>query len=635
MLAHVRIGTFSTSVREQLDILYHKGTMGLHMALEASPQVRRQGVPVLVNGSLYMYAESLTSVNTLAQSVRDLRRSSTLPFDTTVAHTDGHLCIDTDAGCLMRPLLRVDRLAYISRYLRAAPTHEHLMDYLIRQGAIEYVDKTEEASLRVALYATQEPPDGWKGYTHCELHPAMIVGLCGGLSPFAEFNQAPRNTYQAAMMKQALGMYCLNYQMRMDTIAHVMVSPQQPLTTTRIDALIGASEAPAGVNAMVVIMCYTGQNQEDSIIINQAALERGMFRSVKLQTVRDEEHQNGGTDAERFEHVGKLATCAGKRDANYDGLDDSGVITVGTRVKSNDVLIGKTVTTTELGEGARRAIKRDKSTVLKHDTGIVDAVLRAQNFDGTNQVKVRIRKTRTPIVGDKFSSRMGQKGVIGAALPQEDMPFTADGLTPDIIVNPHAIPSRMTIGQLNETLLNILCTQTGERGDGTMFRGTSIEYIAESLEKTGYHKHGMTKLYNGFTGEEYPALVFMGPTYYQRLRHMSADKYHARSRGPVQMLSRQPTEGRARDGGLRFGEMERDCLLSHGAAEFLRDRLLDNSDPSVITLCGHCGLLAQPAAEGTHVRHKEPFCKNCGNGVKVCDMRAPFAFRLLLQVTGP
>lgn len=189
----------------------------------------------------------------------------------------------------------------------------------------------------------------------------------------------------------------------------------------------------------------------------------------------------------------------------------------------------------------------------------------------------------------------------------------------------------MTIGQLNETLLNILCCQTGERGDGTMFRGTSIEHISECLEKTGYHKHGMTKLHNGFTGEAYDALVFFGPTYYQRLRHMSADKDHARSRGPVQMLSRQPTEGRARDGGLRFGEMERDTLISHGAAEFLRDRLLDNSDPSIITLCGNCGLLAQPAAEGTHVRHKEAFCKNCGNGVKVRDMRAPFAFRLLLQ----
>jgi DNA-directed RNA polymerase II subunit RPB2 len=226
---------------------------------------------------------------------------------------------------------------------------------------------------------------------------------------------------------------------------------------------------------------------------------------------------------------------------------------------------------------------------------------------------------------------MGQKGVIGITLPQEDMPYTEDGIVPDIIVNPHAIPSRMTIGQLNECLLSILCVLTGTRGDGTMFRGTSLEYLCEQLEQNGYDRYGRVKMHNGFTGEAYDSLVFMGPTYYQRLRHMAADKDHARSRGPLHMLSRQPTEGRARDGGLRFGEMERDCVISHGAAEFLKDRLLDNSDPSSLTLCGKCGLLAQPTAMGTHVRNKKAFCKNCGVGTHVKDMQSPFAFRLLLQ----
>jgi DNA-directed RNA polymerase II subunit RPB2 len=211
------------------------------------------------------------------------------------------------------------------------------------------------------------------------------------------------------------------------------------------------------------------------------------------------------------------------------------------------------------------------------------------------------------------------------------MPYTADGLVPDIIVNPHAIPSRMTIGQMNECLLSILCTLTGERGDGTMFRGASLEHMCEELERHGYDRHGRVQLHNGFTGEPMEAMVFMGPTYYQRLRHMAADKDHARSRGPVHMLSRQPTEGRARDGGLRFGEMERDATIAYGATAFLNDRLLDNSDPSLLTLCGKCGLLAQAAADGTHVRHKKPFCRNCGDGERVRDMRSPFAFRLLLQ----
>ena len=506
-----------------------------------------------------------------------------------------------------------------------------MTEHLLRAGALEFVDKLEEATLRVALSPLREPADGWAAYTHCELDASLIAGLCGSCIPFAEFNQSPRNTYQSAMMKQALGVYTLNHRLRMDTTAHTMVAPQRPLVTTRMDAVVGTSDAPAGVNAIVAIMCYTGQNQEDSVIVNRAALERGMFRSVKFQTFRDEERQNGGADAERIEHAGRLPDVVGARDANYATLDDDGIARVGASVAPNDVLISKTVTTTELGEGARRAVKRDKSTVARHERGVVDTVLCARNNDGTNMVKVKLRQTRTPAVGDKFSSRMGQKGVVGFVLPQEDMPYAADGLVPDIIVNPHAIPSRMTVGQLSECLLGILCALTGERGDGTLFRGTSLEYLCERLEARGYDRHGRVRLHNGFTGEAFESLVFVGPTYYQRLRHMACDKDHARARGPVHMLSRQPTEGRARDGGLRFGEMERDCLISHGAAEFLRDRLLDNSDPSMLTLCGRCGLPAQPAAAGTHVRNRTAYCKNCGDGDKVCDMRAPFAFRLLLQ----
>lgn len=627
-VTHVRVGTFSSYICEQLD--HAETTMdGIYKALECPPSVRRSGIPVLVNGCLYQYVEQ-GRVEALAAHMRHLRRMCAIPFDTTVAYADGHLFVDTDAGCLMRPLLRVEGLRSLPGMIRDVP-HGNLIDHLFREGVFEYIDKQEEAALRVALSPLAEPTDGWGGYTHCELDPSLIAGLCGGCIPFAEFNQSPRNTYQSAMMKQALGVYTLNYPIRMDTIAHTMVCPQKPLVTTRLDSLVGVSDAPAGVNAIVAIMCYTGQNQEDSVIINQSALDRGIFRSVKLQTYRDEERQNGGTDAERFENVGNLSDIAGKRDANYEHLDGGGIVAVGTHVHPGDILMAKTVTTTELGEGARRVLKRDKSTELRHDDGIVDAVLKVVKSDGTNMVKVKLRKTRTPMVGDKLSSRMGQKGVIGITLAQEDMPFTEDGIVPDIIVNPHAIPSRMTIGQLAECLLAILCTLTGERGDGTMFQGMSLEYLCDQLEQKGYNRFGKSKLYNGFTGEAFESEIFMGPTYYQRLRHMASDKDHARSRGPVHMLSRQPTEGRARDGGLRFGEMERDTLISHGCAEFLKDRLLDNSDPSNLTVCGTCGLPAQPAATGTHVRHKRSFCKNCNSGDNVREMHTPFAFRLMLQ----
>lgn len=629
MMAHIRVGTYSTSICSQLDLVQDK--LELQYSLCVESHVRRGGVPILVNGCLYMYAKDSVRAEELMTHMRMLRSTNVIPFDTSVARYDGYIFIDTDPGCMQRILLRVEKLKDVPQLLADAPCHTQLIDYLFQHRVLEYIDKQEEHNLRIALSPLREPEDGWGAFSHCEIDPSMIVGLCGGCIPFADYNQSPRNTYQSAMMKQALGVYTLNHPIRMDTIAHTMVSPQKPLVTTRMDSLVGVSEAPAGVNAIVCIMCYTGQNQEDSVIVNQAALDRGMFRTVKFQTYRDEEHQNGGTDAERFEHVGRLSGISGKKDANYAVLGDDGIVTVGTTVQPNDVIISKTVTTTELGEGARRAVKRDKSTVLKHDKGVVDAVLHVTNHDGTNMVKVKVRQTRSPIVGDKLSSRMGQKGVIGITLPQEDMPFTADGIIPDIIVNPHAIPSRMTIGQLNECLLAILSTLTGERGDGTMFRETSLEYLCEQLQNHGYDKHGRVQLHNGFTGEAYEALVFMGPTYYQRLRHMAQDKDHARSRGPIHMLSRQPTEGRARDGGLRFGEMERDCVISHGAAEFLRDRLLDNSDPSILTLCGKCGLLAQPAADSTHVRHKEAYCKNCGEGTSVRDMRSPFAFRLLLQ----
>lgn len=632
MMAHVRVGTLSTAVWEQLEILLAQNPH-LYAALDASTEVRRRGTPVLINGSLSIFADGNDVALALATELRAMRRDGTLAFDTSVALTDGVLHIDTDPGCLMRPLLRVEKLMDIPRLLQEAPSFEHLFDYLMKHHAVEYMDKQEEAEFRVALWPTKDPTDGtWDDYTHCEFDPSLLAGLCGNLIPFAHHNQSPRNTYQSAMCKQALGTYALNYPIRMDTVAHILLTPQRPMVTTRIDEIVGASDAPTGVNCMICIMTYTGQNQEDSLVINQAALDRGLFRSVKYHTYRDEERHNGA-DSEKFEHVVKKAPqCQNVRDANYDYLDETtGLVAVGTQVTTNDVLIGKSITTTELGEGARRTVVRDGSTVLKHDDGIVDAVLIGHNRDNTKVAKVRVRSQRIPIVGDKLSSRMGQKGVIGSALPPEDMPFTSDGMTPDIIVNPHAMPSRMTLGQLNEELLAILCALEGTRGDGTMFRGTTVEYIADSLSKAGYDRNGNVTLHNGFTGEAYEAQVFYGPTYYQRLKHMAQDKYHARSRGPVQMLCRQPTEGRARDGGLRFGEMERDTLIAHGASEIIRDRLLDNSDPSVATICGKCGLLAQPAADGTFVRHQDAKCRLCESGECVRNMRCPYAFRLLLQ----
>ena len=357
-VAHIRVGTFSNAVCEQLDAI-QETFENVYPALSCPPSVRREGIPILANGCLYQFVHG--SAQPILDRLKHLRRMGCIPFDSTISENDGHLLVDTDSGCLMRPLLKVENLYLIPRLLRDTP-HEHLIDTLYSHGIFEYIDKQEEMNARVALSPLTVPEEGWGAFTHCEFDSSLIAGLCGGCIPFPDLNQSPRNTYQSAMMKQALGVYTLNHSIRMDTIAHTMVCPQKPIVTTRLDSLVGVSEAPAGVNAIVAIMCYTGQNQEDSVIVNQAALDRGIFRSVKLQTYRDEERQNGGTDAERFENVENIADVAGKRDANYKNLGEDGIVEVGTHVKTNDIIISKTVTTTELGEGARRAQKRDKST---------------------------------------------------------------------------------------------------------------------------------------------------------------------------------------------------------------------------------------------------------------------------------
>tara|TARA_A100001015_G_C15019618_1_gene727311 strand:- start:23 stop:2845 length:2823 start_codon:yes stop_codon:yes gene_type:complete len=626
MLCHIRVGTHSGALKEQINLLTDDN---ITLLLETPVSVKSHGIPILVNGCLVAYAKREENAIELMNNIKKLRRENTIPFDTSISMLDKCVHIDSDPGCLMRPLLVTKNIRKIPQLIQKTKNYDQLWDFLVSENVIEYVDKQEENELRVAICPYKE---FGSEYTHCEIDPSLICGLCAILIPFPECNQAPRNTYQSAMCKQALGIYSLNYLIRMDTVSHVLVSPQKPLVTTRMDDIVQSSEAPAGVNIIVAIMLYTGYNQEDSVIFNQDSLERGLFTSVKYQTYKDEERTNGA-DQERFENPNNIEECAGKRVAVYTKLKEDGIVPVGTLVCSSDAIIGKTITTTELGEGTRRAMKRDRSVIAKNEPSIVDAVLWSVNRDSSKSVKVRTRVTRTPIVGDKFSSRMGQKGVIGTTLRHEDMPFTEDGLTPDIIVNCHAIPSRMTIGQLKEQLLSILCCLKGEIGDGTMFRDCSIEYICESLKEAGYDPTGSKYLYNGMTGERYDSKIFIGPTYYQRLKHMVMDKHHGRSRGPVQVLTRQPLEGRARDGGLRFGEMERDCVISHGAAHLMEDRLVANSDPCIATICGkpECGLLAHPASEGTYIRNKKPFCKRCNSSECVKDVACPFAFKLLLQ----
>jgi DNA-directed RNA polymerase II subunit RPB2 len=433
------------------------------------------------------------------------------------------------------------------------------------------------------------------------------------------------------MGKQAMGMYAMNFRDRFDAMAHLLCYPQVSFVSPFMSRFYGAQAMPSGQNIVVAIMTYTGYNQEDSIMINRGALDRGLFRSIFYRTYKDEERKNQSSgEEERFVNPDPAMTKQMKN-ANYGKLDETGFVPENAYVDTEDILIGKHVplrvpTGMVIPAGAKRF--RDVSrTMRNNETGWVDRIFKNRNGEGYSFAKLRVRQDRVPEIGDKFSSRHGQKGTCGMILDPEDMPTTASGMVPDIIINPHAIPSRMTIAQLLETLLGKVGRELGCLGDGSPFNNVTLEGLTKILrDDLGMEPAGNEVLYNGYTGRQMETSIFMGPCFYQRLRHCSADKMHSRSSGPLVMLTRQPAEGRAREGGLRFGEMERDCVVAHGMSEFTKERFMECSDLFRCWSCQDCGLIAV-------VNPKEGIwnCKGCGNSTKFSAIEIPYAYKLLLQ----
>ncbi len=547
--------------------------------------------------------------------------------------------LTTEAGRMLRPLYNADTLREIAadkkgKLLKEIMEHTDWETLLLWESPkhnflVEYIDPGETEGVYIAMTPEKALED--VATTHAELHPSTILGTLASNIPFPDHNQSPRNSYQAAMGKQAMGMYALNFQERFDALAHLLCYPQVPFVSPFMSKFYGAQEMPSGQNIIVAIMTYTGYNQEDSIMINRGSLERGLFRSIFYRTYKDEERKNQSSgEEERFDRPDPQSTKQMKN-ANYSKLGPDGFVPENVYVGNDDILIGKVVplrvaTGMVIPAGTKKY--RDVSrTMRNNETGYVDRIYRNRNGEGYSLAKVRVRQDRIPEIGDKFSSRHGQKGTVGMILNAEDMPQTASGLIPDIIINPHCIPSRMTIAQLMETLLGKIGAELGCLGDGTPFNEVTLPNLEKILrDHLGLEPHGNEVLYNGYTGRQMETSIYMGPCYYQRLRHCSADKLHSRSSGPLVMLTRQPAEGRAREGGLRFGEMERDCVAAHGITEFTKERFMECSDLFRCWSCRDCGLLAiANPKEGVWQ------CRGCGNTTNFSAIEIPYAYKLLLQ----
>jgi len=633
--------------------------VGMRLLTDHVPFELSMITKVMVNG---YWAGCVTDPVPTVEKIRTYRRTAMLPIDTSVTFDFklNIIYIYTDAGRLCRPIFYVDNDRNVSCMrshiaslwkqaktagswdqltrgfhakrdavrAQASPfytklyqvyegvgetieqTPDKLREFLDEQAVVDYIDSSETENTFIAMNVAQvQHAKGSKhpaSYTHCEIHASLLLGVMGNQITYPEMNQFPRDLFSCGQSKQACSLYHTNYQMRMDKTAVVLHYGQIPLVKTRYMNLINQEENPYGFNAMVAIACYGGYNVEDAILINGGSIARGMFRTTYLTSYYAHE-ERGDPDKSGGElPVNKLFTniehMSGsvvglKPGYDYSQLDDYGIIREGTPVNDKTVLIGLSTTSPQV---ATRDLRTDASVgTKKGQLGYVDKTYMTEGEEGERIAKVRIREERIPTLGDKFAGRAGQKGTVGMVIPEEDMPFTKDGLRPDIIINPHAIPSRMTVGQLVESLTGKSCNIFGGFADCTAFgqNGSKVEYFGQLLhqsleEDEQYESYGNEILYNGMTGEQIESSIFLGPVYYMRLKHMVKDKQQSRCLGPRSALTKQPVGGRANDGGLRIGEMERDSVLAHGASAFLKESMMERGDKYYIAVCNKTGVFA-------------------------------------------
>ncbi len=579
--------------------------------------------------------------------------------------------INCDSGRIIHPVFRVidnkilltqDMIDLIDVSEKTNPTKiTTLNEFMVKfPGVLEYIDTDEKYTAMLAVFPYEVEKmrkrmdqsinnlqeEDFKNvmnryddytyikYTHCEIHPSLLIGVVVSNIPFADRNQGPRNMYQYSQAKQALGIFSTNYRHRLD-LSYILYHSQRPIVTTRSMKYTNTDKLPAGENIVIAIACFTGYNQEDSNLLSKSAIDRGLFRSTTLRKESTTIQKNQATSQDDIFIKPDVSQVTGVKAGTYNKVNEMGYTPEETVLEHGDIILAKLSPIQP--SGPNKKIFKDSSIFYKGGfPGVVDKVYtNIINHEGYEMRKVRTRSERIPIVGDKFCSKMGQKGVNGLQLSAADMLFTTDGMTIDMLINPNCMPSRMTMGQLVEILVGKIAACEGQEIDGTIFNNISIDAARERLASLGYQSDGCEYLYNGMTGKKLKHMIFTGPCYYQRLKHMVADKIHSRCRGPQTMLTRQPPEGRALGGGLRFGEMERDAMIAHGLGKFLKERLLETSDVYHCHVCNKCGLFAQRMLRQDTINSPQKsdvyFCPACKNYSDISKIRIPYSFKLLCQ----
>ena len=560
--------------------------------------------------------------------IKSARRDGKLPGTLNIHHNKkmNEIHLELSRGRARRPLIVVEKGKSLltEELMQRLEKSEIGWDYLLTNGVIEYVDAAEEEEALIGLYEEDLTPE----HTHMELSPLVIVGLTTSLVPYANYGQSSRLNRGSKPQKQALGFYASNYLVRMDTDLSVLNYPQNPLVRSDTYEMGNLMEHPAGQNVVIALMSYEGYNMSDSIVLNKGSVQRGLARSTYYRPYLVEELRYSGGLVDEI-GVPNKEVRGYKSEHDYRLLEDDGIIYPEAEVREEDVLIGKTSPPRFLGEMDEFSVaankRRESSVTVRHgEHGTVDMVVVSENEEGNRLIQVRLRHQRIPEVGDKFASRHGQKGVIGLIVEQADMPFTANGITPDIIFSPHSIPSRMTVSHLIEVVAGKVAALDGRIINGTLFASENEKGLREHLLDLGFRESGTERMYNGITGEMLEAKIYVGNMYYLKLKHMVANKLHARASGRIQLLTRQPIEGRAKGGGLRLGEMEKDCFVAHGASLLLKERF--DSDKTVVHICENCGLLA---VFDSYRNNK--FCHKCGGNVDITAIELSYAFKLLLD----